>query len=210
MPVITVSRQYASGGSSVAQLTAERLGWTLIDNEFIDRVAERVGLTADEVAEREERIPGLIERLAGVLSVSSAEVFMAAAQPGPPTDREMVRVTEAVIEEAVQHGDVVLVGRGAPAFLSRRDDTLHVFVVAPRAVRIARAIDRLDVSERDATRKVDDTDEARRNYVQAHYRRTWDDPTNYDVAVNTGRITYEQAAGIIASAAEARHLVTGS
>lgn len=210
MPVITVSRQYASGGSSVAQLTAERLGWTLIDNEFIDRVAERVGLTADEVAEREERIPSLIERLAGVLSVSSAEVFMAAAQPGPATDREMVRVTEAVIEEAVQHGNVVLVGRGAPAFLSRRDDTLHVFVVAPREVRIARAIDRLDVSERDATRKVDDTDEARRNYVRAHYRRTWDDSTNYDVVVNTGRMTYEQAAGIIAFAAEARHLIAGS
>lgn len=210
MPVLTVSRQYASGGSSVAQLTAGRLGWTLIDNEFVDRVAERVGLSPEEVAEREERVPGLIERLAGALAVSSAEVFMAAAQPGDAADREMVRVTEAVIEEAVQHGDVVLVGRGAQAFLSRRADTLHVFVVAPRKIRIARAVDRRNVPEREATRIVDDTDEARRTYVQTHYRRTWDDPANYDLVLNTDRITYEQAADVIVSAVKARHFVRSS
>src|SRR5256885_16988827 len=62
-PVITVTRQYASGGSDVAHRVAVALGWTVIDNEFVDQVAERAGLPAAEVAQREERAPGLLERL---------------------------------------------------------------------------------------------------------------------------------------------------
>src|SRR2546430_392775 len=61
-PVITVTRQYASGGSDVAHRVAVALGWTGIDNEFVDQVAERAGLPAAEGAQREERAPGLLER----------------------------------------------------------------------------------------------------------------------------------------------------
>ena len=78
-PVITFTRQFGSGGSDIARLVALALGWELIDNEFIDAVARRAGLPAAEVAQREERAPGLLERVARTLAVGSPEMFMTAA-----------------------------------------------------------------------------------------------------------------------------------
>src|SRR5438132_3648499 len=78
-PVITITRQYASGGSEVARLVAAELGWDVIDNEFVDEVARRAGLPPDAVAQREERAPGLLERLARTLAAGSPEMFIATA-----------------------------------------------------------------------------------------------------------------------------------
>src|SRR2546430_689638 len=105
-PVITITRQYASGGSEVARLVAGALGWTVIDNEFVDQVAERAGLPAAEVAQLEERAPGLLERLARTLAVASPEMFLAsAAAPRVEQDETtIVQVTERVIAEAAAHG----------------------------------------------------------------------------------------------------------
>src|SRR5213080_4265381 len=130
-PVITVTRQYASGGSDVARLVAGRLDWTVIDNEFID-----------EVARREERAPGLLERLARTLALASPEMFMATATASAVEQDEatIVQVTERVIVEAAAHGRVVLVGRGAQAVLARRPDALHVYVVASKPWRMQLAV----------------------------------------------------------------------
>ena len=87
LAVITVSRQFASGGARIAERVAKLLGWTLVDHEFVDRVAERVGVPPEEVARREERVATLIERLAKTLAVSSPEVFLTAV---PAHDRESV------------------------------------------------------------------------------------------------------------------------
>src|SRR2546427_2940478 len=141
-PVLTITRQYASGGSAVARLVAGALGWTVIDNEFVDQVAERAGLPAAEVAQREERAPGLLERLARTLAVASPEMFLAsAAAPRVEQDEAtIVQLTELVIAEAAAHGRIVLVVRGAQAVLSRRPDALHVYGVAPKPGRVELAV----------------------------------------------------------------------
>lgn len=151
MAVLTVSRQYASGGSSIAGLVAARLGWTVIDNDFVDRVAAKAGVSAAEVALREERVAPLLERLARAMAVSSPELFVTTGETpttGPTKEDELVKFTERVISEAAQHDHVVLVGRGAPAYLAERKGTLHVYVVAPREVRVARTMERLSLSPR--------------------------------------------------------------
>ncbi|MDH5198822.1 MAG: cytidylate kinase-like family protein [Gemmatimonadota bacterium] len=208
MAVITISRQYGSGGSDIAKLVAEQLGWTLIDNEFVDRVAAHAGCTTEEVQQQEERVPTLIERLARALTVSAPEMFAAAADPQvalPPEDR-IVRMTETVIAEAVQQGNVVMVGRGAQAYLAEREGTLHVYVVAPRAQRVTAISRRLEVTPEHAERTLDDVDEGRRRYVRTHYDRSWDDAAGYDLCVNTGHFTFETAAGLIVEAARRRGL----
>ena len=208
MPVITISRQYASGGSDIARLVAERLGWQLVDNEFVDRVAERAGLTPDEVAEREERVPGLAERLARALAITSPEVFVATGEPPEPrfgSEADLVRATEAVINQAVQEErQLILVGRGAQAHLAQHEDTLHVYVVAPRELRVEAAMRRLKVERGDAEEAVDEIDGGRRRYVKTYYDRHWEDASNYHLALNTGVFTYEQCADLIIEAARAR------
>jgi cytidylate kinase len=207
MSVITISRQFGSGGSDIAALVARRLGWTLVDNEFVEQVAARAGLTPEEVEQAQERVPGVIERLARALAVSAPEMFAAAADPAaatlPPAD-QIVRQTQAVIVEAVSQGHVVLVGRGAQAYLGERANILHVYVVGPRHQRVAAIMRRLGVAQRDAERRLDDTDAGRRRYVKETYGRSWDEAANYDLVVNTGRFSVEHAADLIVEAARLR------
>ena len=73
-PVITVTRQYASGGSDIARAVAQLLHWPVIDNEFVDEVARRAGLPSAEVAQKEERTPGLLERVARTLAWEIGEL----------------------------------------------------------------------------------------------------------------------------------------
>lgn len=207
MPVITVSRQYASGGSQIAQLAATRLGWELIDNEFVDRVAQLAGLPREEVEQREERVTGFMERLARTLAGSSPELFMTATGETPvaaPPEEAIVRVTERVIAEAVRHDRVILVGRGAQAYLGQREGTLHVYVVAPLEARIQRAMERLKVDRKEAERATHEIDDGRRQYVKTYYGRRWDDPANYDLILNSGPFSYEQCADLMEAAAKLR------
>ncbi len=198
-PLITVTRQYASGGSEIARLAAEQLGWTVIDNEFVDEVARRAGLPPEQVAAHEERAPGLLERLARTLAVASPEMFVTTA--GVPRadydEAAILRVTERIIAEAATEGRVVLVGRGAQALLARRPEALHVYVVASRTWRLKLAVERLGVSPESVERVLDETDRQRDRYVREHYGRTRGDPTCYDLVLNAERLTFTGAAGAI-------------
>src|SRR5437867_4928766 len=206
-PVITFTRQYASGGSDIARLVAAALDWTVIDNEFVDEVARRAGVPAADVALQDERAPGLLERLARTLAVASPEMFMtAAAAPRIERDEEtIVKLTERVIAEAAAHGHVVLVGRGAQALLAQRPDALHVDVVASRPWRMKLAVERLGVDPAAAERVVDDTDRQRDQYVKTHYGRHRHDVVNYDLVVSAERLGIEGAAQLIVAEARRRN-----
>src|SRR5216117_2084099 len=127
MPVITISRMFGSNGSEVAERVAETLGWSLFDNAMIDAIADRSGLSRAEVTAQDERVPSMVERLAAALSLGSPEI-MPPVPSGPmeTTEERIVAVTKRVIEEAMQIGPAVFVGRGAQCLLADRSDTLHV------------------------------------------------------------------------------------
>jgi cytidylate kinase len=205
VPAITISRQYGSGGSEIAQLLGTRLGWPVIDNEFVGLVSKKAGLPKADVERLEERVPGLLERLAQAFALASPEVFVTGETPttGPTPEDEIHRVTELVITEAVKH-DVVLVGRGAQAYLATREKVLHVFLAAPLDVRIARTMERLKVDRKEAERTVDRVDRERREYVKTYYGRGWDDPTNYHMLLNTDRLSFPEVVDLVASAVRRR------
>ena len=139
--IITVSRQYGAGGSQVARLVAEALGWRVVDNELIDRVASRAGLPPEEVAAKEERAPGFVERLTRALARSSPESFAAPDEKVPePEETTLVRITESVVAEIAAEGRVVLVGRAGPAVLRGSHAALHVKLVAPAEYRLRRIV----------------------------------------------------------------------
>ena len=75
MPLITISRQFGSGGSEIAERVARSLDWHLYDNAVVDEVARRLGMTAAEVSAREERIPSLPERIASAMALGMPEVM---------------------------------------------------------------------------------------------------------------------------------------
>jgi CMP/dCMP kinase len=203
MPVITISRMFGSGGSEVAELVSSALGWTLLDDAVIDAVAARLGVAPGEVKAREERVPSLAERLVDTLSLASPE--FAPTAPGlPPSESQIVDVTHHVIEEVVQAGPAVLVGRGAQCVLAERRDALHVFCHAPHAALVRRTVEQLGLTQADAERRVAETNRQRERYVQRHWDRTWRDPTNYHVCLDTEWLGIARAASLIVSLARER------
>ena len=201
-PLVTITRQYASGGSEIARLVAEHLpGWTLIDNEFVEQVARLAGLPEDEVARREERTPGLLERLARTLAVGAPEMFIATGEHSLPVDtaeeETVVKTTERVIEEAASEGRVILVGRGAQAVLATRPNALHVYVIASKPFRRQVAMERLGVSPDEVDKAMQETDARRDQYVKTHYGRDRQDLTQYDLVLNTERLGFQGAADLV-------------
>lgn len=205
MPVITISRQYGSGGSEVARILARLLGWDLMDNAVIDAVAARTGLTPSEVADREERLPSLAERLVEALMMGTEELISPIANTAlPPSDERLLEVTHKIIDEAAARGAVVIVGRGAQETLHSRPNMLSVFCYAPLKALVARCMDRDNLNEADATRRVEETNKRRSEWVRAHWNREWGNPANYDICVNTGTFGVNKAAEIIYRAARDR------
>lgn len=204
MAILTVSRQFGSGGSEVAALVAKQLRWSLLDNEVVDAVAARLGMSSAEVQAREERVPSLVERLASAMTMGSQEWMTPVAAAKRPTDEQLIDVTRHIIQEAIARGPIVVVGRGAPAMLAERGDALHVFCYAPRKALVARTMKREGLSAEEATRLVDDTNREREQWVRLHWERDWRAHDNYDLSVNTERLGIEGAADLIVAAARSR------
>jgi CMP/dCMP kinase len=199
MPVVTVSRMFGAGGSEVAAGVASRLGWALLDNALVERVAVGLHTTPAHVQAIEERRPSLAERIADAFAYSSQEMLSAPlGAPLPPTEERILEVTHRVIDEAVARGPVVLVGRGAQAWLANRDDAVHVLCVAPRETCIARVMARERVSADDAVRLIDETNRERQEYVHRNWKREWLSPDNYHLCLNTGFLGIEGAIEVIA------------
>ena len=199
MPLITVSRMYGSGGSEVAARVAAALGWALLDNAMVDAVAERLGMTADEVSAREERVPSLAERLAQTLALGSPELHTPISNPViVPTEDRMFEVTRRVIAEAAARGPAVIVGRGAQMMLGARGDALHVFCVAPFADLVDRARTRLRPGERRRPERiVEEMNRNREQYVERHWGRSWRAAENYHLSVNTSWLGVDGAAELV-------------
>jgi cytidylate kinase len=204
--IVTISRMFGSGGSDVAARVARALGWSLLDNAVVDEVADRLGVSRSEVSSLEERVPSLAERIATTLAMSTPE-FVVPVSDAPMTETAEVRIVDAtkrVMEEAIQSGNAVLVGRGAQALLADRPDAFHVFCYAPKKFLIEYAIAHRGVNPANAEHEVDKMNRQREQYVKRHWGRNWRAVENYHLCVDTGRLGIEYAADLVVAAARER------
>ena len=202
--LITISRQYASGGTQVAKLVASRLGWRLVGNALIDEVARRAGIPPEEVQAREDRPPSFVERLARVASAQLPDLFLPAPTIGQPIgEGNLVRVTRSVVCEMAGEGPCVFVGRASAAVLAWREDALHVRLVAGPEFRRRVAVEVMGVDAAEAGAVVDRRDANRIRYHREYYARDCDDPRHYDLVLNTERLGFPGAAGQIVHRARA-------
>lgn len=201
MPIVTISRQFGAGGSSVAALVAAELGAEIVDKKLIDEVAGRLTLEPSQVEAEAERPRTLLERL--VRSFSTLEPGMGAGWSPPYPDplfdprKEIIHLTEQVIREVAAQGNTVIVGRGAGFVLLDRPDVFRVFLRAPETARVKVLMARFGWSEAQARRKMHETDSNRAAYIRQLYGRDWCDPDEYDLVVNTARISYQATAELI-------------
>jgi CMP/dCMP kinase len=211
MPIVTISRHYGAGGSSVAGIVAAELKAEVVDKKLIDEVARRLSIRPSDVEAESERPRSLLERLVRSFSALEPGLGMGWTPPYPDPlfdpRKEIIHLTEQVIREVADTGNVVVLGRGAGFVLADRPGVFKVFLRAPESVRIKTLMARFQLTEGDARRRMHETDSNRAAYIKQLYGRDWCDPDQYDLIINTGRVSYETAAQMILCGARARSLV---
>ena len=202
--LITISRQYLAGATEVARLIAEELGWTVVDDEFIGAIAEKSGLSKDDVESLEESVPSFLERFAQSSALSFPEFLVSTPSAVEEPDAvKLAHMTRELIEDLGRQDRIVMVGRAAAAVLAQASDALHVRLVASREYRIGLAMHELGLEEAAAAAAVDERDFNRAQYHKENYGRDWNDPVHYHVVMNTEWVGTDGAAALVVSRARA-------
>jgi cytidylate kinase len=182
--VITVAREYGSGGAAIATRLAGLLGFRLLDRALLDRVGAAARCDPAVAEKLDERVDPWLRRLVRSWSHGAFEGVASVPDAEMPDADQMAALTQSVVEEAASIGSCVIVGRGGQCILAGRPDALHVFVYAPRAERARRLRERLGPAA-DVEAAIDATDRGRSAYLRRHFGRDWIDRDLYHLMVNS-------------------------
>src|ERR1700726_2366143 len=182
--IITIEREYGSGGGEIAQLLAKQLGWKLWDQVLTEEIARRADCPKSVVEVREERTDPLYYRLFKSFLRGSYEGSLNAHKLKLVDSECILKFTELVIQEAAKTGNSVIVGRGSQLFLKDRQDALRVFLYAPREDKVRRLLSR-GKSEQEAQELVDTVDLERANFIQKYFKVEWPSRSVYHAMINT-------------------------
>lgn len=197
MRVITISREYGSGGGEIAARLAKRLAWQLIDHEVVVQVAQKLHVSEEEAEEHDECVESLPSRILKSLRLVHPIMPVTVDIPFTMDSRAFHEARSQIIEGAVASGQVVIVGRGAQAHLAQRKDMLHVRIIAPLEARVAYVMSREGLDRAAAQARILQKDQERARYLETFYRRRPSDPHLYDLVLNTGILDLESAVDVI-------------
>jgi shikimate kinase len=182
--IVTVEREYGSGGGEIAQLLAKQLGWKLWDQLLTEEIARLADCPKAVVEVREERTDPLYYRLFKSFLRGSYEGSINAHKLKLVDSECILKFTEQVVQHAAKTGNSVIVGRGSQHFLRNREDTLRLFLYAPREDKVRRLRAR-GKSEEEAEQLVDSVDRERADFIQKYFSVEWPDRAMYHTMINT-------------------------
>ncbi|MDF1580807.1 MAG: cytidylate kinase family protein [Desulfuromonadales bacterium] len=188
MAIITVSREMGSGGIPIAHRAAEELGYTLVDGEAIRSVAANYGLTLDAVENADEKPPAFVEKHDEKILVD-------------------LHLIEQIVLEYAQRGNVIIYGRGGQDLLNNIDSVLRVRITAPFEERVERWAEREWLDPDLARVLVRKSDQQRSGFIKYYFDRNWKDPINYDLVINTSRLSEDTAVELICAAVKDENLI---
>jgi cytidylate kinase len=182
--IVTIEREYGSGGGEIAQLLATQLGWKLWDQLLTEEIARLANCPKTVVAGREERTDPLYYRLFKSFLRGSYEGSLNAHKLNVVDSESILKITERVVQHAAGKGNCVIVGRGSQHFLRNRPDTLRLFLYAPRDAKVRRIMGR-GKTENEAQERVDTVDRERADFIQKYFHVEWPDRAVYHAMINT-------------------------
>ena len=192
--IITISRQFGSGGHTVGKIVAEKLGIPFYDKELVDQIALESGFAPKFVEEHGEHSPGRT-----LLSYAFAPQGVPGVMNGLSTADFLWNIQCSAILQLADKGPCVIVGRNSDYILKDRDDCFHAFIYADMAYRAERIVRLYGGSEKSPEARLQEKDNRRKVNYQHYTGRTWGSAENYDICINTATITEEKAADIIIS-----------
>lgn len=191
--LVTISREYGSGGRIIGRLVAEKLGIPFYDKEIMDLAVEKSGLSREIVETAELRAKSSFS-----YSLASAMTFSEGLMTDTISVNEKLFITHYdVVHQIAESGEGVIVGRCADYILKDIPGVTNVFVYGELEDRIKRSIEVYGVDEKKAADIVKSYDKARANYYNYHTCQKWGQFSNYNLAINSSYISDEAAANLI-------------
>ena len=187
-PVITISRTHGARGKRLGRMIAAALGFELYDREIAERIAESA-----QVRER------LVETLDDKVQVRIQSQLSEQFQKGFFTSNDYLEHLSHVVVAIGQHGEAVIVGRGAQ-FILDRSQTLCVRITAPLEMRIRKVAQQKNISDQRARSEVLRVDAERQAYARWHFNKEIDDAGQYDLVLNTGTLALEICSKLVTDA----------
>lgn len=186
--IITISREFGSGGRFIGEEVAKKLGFACYDKNIIGQIAEKSGLAPEYIRESAELSPkkGLF-----------AYAFAGRDITGKSVEDLVYETQRKVILELTEKESCVIIGRNADFILKDRDDVLNVFIYGDLLEKVERICRLYHVSEQEAVRMMTDIDKRRMTNYNFYTEQKWGKASNYTVCLNSSRIGYERCEEII-------------
>ncbi len=195
--VITISRQYGSGGRFIAQKLAQKLGIPYYDNEIITRAAKESGYS-EAIFEKAEQLSthSFLYSLSMFGSVDGIYGL-------PLSDKVYIAQSE-IIKKYAEEGPCVIVGRCSDYVLKEYDNVINFFIYSDEKNKIERAIKYYGFDEASASSELKKKDKKRANYYNYYSSQSWGDINNYDLAINSDAVGIDAAVDVLAQFVKAR------
>ena len=190
--IITISREFGSGGRTIGRKIAEELGIPFYDKELVDQIAMESGFAPKFVEEHGEHSPS-----GSLFSYAFAPQGVPGIMNGLSTADFLWNIQCNVILQLADKGPCVIVGRNADYILKDRPDALHVYTFADMPYRAERIVRLYGDSEKTPEQRLAEKDKRRRVNYQHYTGRTWGQAQNYDICLDTGVLGIEQCTEIV-------------
>ena len=196
--IITIGREYGSGGREIGKALAEKLGISFYDKQIISLTAEKSGLSPEFITNNEQRVrSGFMQNLAASAAYQSG-FFSSQYLPLSET----IFISQAqVVRDIAARERAVIVGRCADYILSGRKNTVNIFIHAPIEDRVRRIMALYQLSEADAMKAIATSDKERGNHYFRYTDRKWGKAQNYDLSVNSSLLGIDGTVEMLADIA---------
>lgn len=196
--IITISREFGSGGRSIGRAVAEKLGYKFYDQELIMHVAEESGLSKEIVEKYDEYATHKNSFLYSIAVNAGGDAY------GGLSFANQVQIAQSnVIKAIADEGNCVIVGRGADYILRDREDCLHVFIRADMKSRAERVVKLYGETDKKIEDRLRDKDTKRKVFYRSFTMREWGLCENYDISLDSAKIGIDKCVDIIVDIAKA-------
>ena len=191
--VITVSREYGSGGRYIGRLIADKLGIKLYDKDFIDKIALETGLADDYIENNEQKRNSLESINSGYYAgLSNAdEIFIKESE---------------LIKKLADEESCVIIGRCANYILNDKENVVKVFVYSNMSNKIKRVTEIYGISKENAEKEIKRINKLRANHYKYYTEQEWNNPNNYDICINSDNLGVEKSADLICKAIKEKEM----
>ncbi len=195
--IITITRQYGSGGHEIGKALAEKLGIGFYDKELISIAAKESGIAPELFAKADEKAANslLYSLSSGLYTYGNG--FSTGGMGDLPLNDKLYILQHKIIKQKAEKEYFVVVGRCADYILRQYDNVVRVFIYADIDSRVKRALARNEINPSRAKQAVQKADKNRANYYSFYSGQKWGSPENYDLCVNSTKLSTEQAVRII-------------